>query len=73
MSRIALGPRDRNAEHEHLAVLNGAHPAQHFCVGKEIQAADLVVGAPSPQFFGASFSSSVISITLPATIFPRMN
>src|ERR1700683_1215101 len=46
MRGIAFGTRDRDAEHEHLAMLNGAHSAQHFGIGEEIQAADFVIGTP---------------------------
>src|SRR5215469_476951 len=52
MGRIALRARDRHTQHEDFALLYGAHSAQDFLAGQEVEASDLIIGAPSSPIFG---------------------
>jgi hypothetical protein len=55
MKRIALGPRDRHAQHKDLALLNRLYAAENLGTGQKIEASDLVVRAPSAPVFRQAF------------------
>src|SRR5215472_5414791 len=52
MGRITLRARNRHAQHEDLALLDGAHAAQDFLAGQKVEASDLIIGAPPSPIFG---------------------
>ena len=60
MRRITSGRATRRAKHEDFDMLTVRTPRRNFITGEKVEAANLILGAPSPLFLGAFFKRSVI-------------